>query len=58
MRRTSAEMIARLAQDGLGASTCRRKTKTWWRRARISASLDASDRASKMIQPRTRRRIN
>jgi len=45
------------AQDGLGAPTCRRKTKTWWRSTRISASLDASDRASKVTQPSTRRSI-
>ena len=48
--RANALRKARSAQDGRGRPTCRRKTFTWWRSIRISAVLDASDRAKSAIQ--------
>jgi hypothetical protein len=48
--RANALRKARSAQDGRGRQTCRRKTFTWWRSTRISAVLEASDRARSDIQ--------
>jgi len=53
----SAARTARSAQSIRGPGWVRRSTATSWRRMRISASLDAEDRPSKMSHPASRRKI-
>jgi len=53
----SAATTVRSAHDRRGRATCRRSTASWWRRTRISMSLDRLERPSRTNQPSSRTKI-
>jgi hypothetical protein len=54
---TSAASTARSAQSSFGLGFCRRSTATSWRTTSSSASFEAAERASSIIQPVRRTKI-